>query len=119
MLDQFFDDAASTSPSSVSLEIRRRIALSVAAYAYEFSDNPIISDDEYDELSKLINPNMITCYGERDNSVIDAYFSSHFTEYSGQWIRRHPDLDGIKHIYERHYEGKRKSFTKLLRQDIQ
>jgi hypothetical protein len=114
MLDQFFDD---TSPRSVSLEIRRRIALSVAAYAYEFSDNPIISDDEYDELSKLINPNMSTSYGERDNSVIDAYFSRHFTEYSGQWIHRHPDIDGIKHIYERHYEGKRNSFAKLLKDE--
>jgi hypothetical protein len=109
MLDRFFDDAP-----LVTLEIRRRIALSVAAYAYEFSDTPIMSDEEYDEISKLIDPNRETSYGNRDNTDIDKYFSEYYTPYSGQWIHNHPDIEGIKYLYNTHYKGKRKTFSKLL-----
>ena len=39
-----------------SKEIRNRIILSVAAYAYEFKGDSIMSDHEFDELSLKINP---------------------------------------------------------------
>ena len=32
----------------INQEIRNRIRLSVAAYAYEYKDDPIMSDDEFD-----------------------------------------------------------------------
>ena len=40
----------------INQEIRNRIKLSVAAYAYEFVGDSIMSDHEYDELSRKINP---------------------------------------------------------------
>jgi hypothetical protein len=109
MLDQFFDDTP-----SVELEVRRRIALAIAAYAYEFSDTPIMSDEEYDEISKLIDPNRETSYGNRDNTDIDKYFSEYYTPYSGQWVHNHPAIEDIKYLYNTHYKGKRKNFSKLL-----
>ena len=36
----------------VNQEIRNRIRLSVAAYAYEYKDDPIMSDDDFDKLAK-------------------------------------------------------------------
>ena len=39
----------------VNAEVRNRIRLSVAAYAYEYKDDPIMSDDEFDALSNKIN----------------------------------------------------------------
>ena len=40
----------------INQEIRNRIKLSVAAYAYEFEGDSIMTDHEYDELSLKINP---------------------------------------------------------------
>ena len=38
-----------------SKEIRNRIKLSVAAYAYEYHDDSIMSDAEFDKLALQIN----------------------------------------------------------------
>ena len=40
----------------INQEIRNRIRLSVAAYAYEFMNDSIMSDHDYDQLSLQINP---------------------------------------------------------------
>ena len=44
-------------------EIRNRIKLSVAAYAYEFLGDSIMTDHQYDELSLEINPKEETVQG--------------------------------------------------------
>lgn len=41
-------------------ETRNRIKLSVAAYAYEFKDNPIMSDADFDELASKIDTSVST-----------------------------------------------------------
>ena len=55
----------------INQEIRNRIKLSVAAYAYEFVGDSIMSDHEYDELSRKINPNE-----ETGNDMMDKFFQT-------------------------------------------
>ena len=80
----------------VNQEIRNRIRLSVAAYAYEFKDDPIMPDDEFDILSKSIDTSVST-----GHKKLDKFFKEHFEPDTGMWIRKHPDLHGIQYIYER------------------
>ena len=81
--------------ASHSKEIRNRIRLSLASYAYEYHDDSLMTDAEYDKLSREINPNEKT-----GNELIDRFFREEFMVDSGMWIRRHPELDKLKLIYE-------------------
>lgn len=40
------------------------------------------------------------------NALLDAYFRSEFSAYTGQWIHKHPDLDKVKALYEKFYKGR-------------
>ena len=71
-------------------EIRNRIRLSLAAYAYEYKDDPIMSDDEFDSLAKKINVDKST-----GNRKLDNFFKKHFETDTGMWIRKHPELSKI------------------------
>ena len=84
----------------VNAEVRNRIRLSVAAYAYEYKDDPIMSDDEFDALSNKINVDEKT-----GNRKMDNFFKKHFQPDTGMWIRKHPDLRGIQNIYEKVWKG--------------
>ena len=59
----------------INQEIRNRIKLSVAAYAYEFKGDSIMTDHEYDELSRKINPSEeITYMIDVSSYASGAYF---------------------------------------------
>lgn len=88
-------------PSLVELERRRRIRLSVFAYAYEFENESLISDGEYDRLSRVIDKTRKT-----GHKKLDVFFATQFEPDTGQWIHKHPCLDGIKKLYEEVYKGK-------------
>ena len=81
--------------ASHNREIRNRIRLSLASYAYEYHDDSLMTDAEFDKLSREINPNEKT-----GNELIDRFFREEFMVDSGMWIRRHPELDKLKLIYE-------------------
>ena len=81
--------------ASHNREIRNRIRLSLASYSNEFHDDSIMTDAEFDKLSREINPNEKT-----GNELIDRFFREEFMVDSGMWIRRHPELDKLKLIYE-------------------
>ena len=81
--------------ASHNKEIRNRIRLSLASYAYEFHDDSLMTDAEFDKLSREINPNEKT-----GNELIDRFFRGEFVPDSGMWFRRHPELDKLKLIYE-------------------
>ena len=87
--------------TGINQEIRNRIRLSVAAYAYEMEDNPIMGDYEFDELSKTINPAEKT-----GNKKMDNFFKKHFNPDTGMWIRFHPERQKIKWIYDTYYKNK-------------
>ena len=79
-------------------EIRRRIMLSVAAYAYEIKSETIMSDAEFDKQCSLIDINEKT-----GNRKLDSFFKKHFDPSTGQWIHKHPELRKIQWIYETFY----------------
>ena len=84
-----------------SSEIKNRIKLSVAAYAYEYKDDPIMSDAEFDSLSLKINP------GEKTgNKKMDNFFKKHFQPDTGMWIRNHPQKPQLDYLYETYYRKK-------------
>jgi hypothetical protein len=84
-----------------SKEIRNRIKLSVAAYAYEYHDDPIMSDAEFDKLALQINKKTKT-----GNALLDTFFSTRFMPDTGMWIRKHPEQRKLEHLYKTYYKGK-------------
>lgn len=87
--------------NSVEKEIKRRIKLSIAAYSYEFLDVSIISDAEFDKMSLEVDISVDT-----GNKLMDNFFKNHFDPSTGQWIRKHPQLDLIDKLYKLYYEDK-------------
>ena len=85
----------------VNQEIRNRIRLSVAAYAYEYKDDPIMSDDDFDKLAKKINPEEKT-----GNRKLDNFFKKEFATDTGMWIHRHPERNKLEQIYLNYFKKK-------------
>ncbi len=83
----------------INQEIRNRIILSVAAYAYEYMDDPIMSDTDFDKLALKINPNEKT-----GNNELDNFFKEHFMPDTGMWIHKHPEKEKLKYIYKEYYK---------------
>ncbi len=83
---------------AIEHEVRRRIRLCVAAYAYEVMGSPIMADHEFDLLAQTVNAKLGTCH-----PALDEFFAEHFSPMTGMWIHQHPELGGVKKIYERHF----------------
>jgi len=82
--------------SVVEHERRRRIFLCVWAYAYEFGAAPLVEDYVFDFEASMVDPQVNT-----GNDVLDKFFREEFDPDTGMWIHKHPDLEGIKRVYER------------------
>lgn len=78
----------------IGLERRRRILISVAAYAYEFESDSIISDADFDDISRMIDVSRLT---GRPN--LDKFFRENFSPCTGMWVHRHPDKAGLMGLY--------------------
>lgn len=87
---------------TIEIETRRRIIISIAAYAYEFENNPVVTDRDFDRLAQEINPRLGTCH-----PVLDEFFASRFTPMTGMWIHDHPELDDVERRYREFYERKK------------
>lgn len=85
----------------VNLETRNRIRLSVAAYAYEFENDSIMSDSEFDALALEIEDWVGT-----GNKKLDAFFRDKFLPDTGLWVRDHPDIAGLRRIYETYFKDR-------------
>lgn len=83
----------------INQEIRNRIKLSVAAYAYEFLNDSIMSDHDFDQLSLQINPQE-----ETGNKKMDDFFKKHFKPDTGMWIRAHPEIGKLNYLYKNFYK---------------
>jgi hypothetical protein len=75
--------------------------LSVAAYAYEVHDDPVMSDAEFDALADKINIQVVT-----GNETLDDFFREHFSPHTGQWIHNHPDKAGLERVYAKVFKRK-------------
>ena len=96
--DFYVEEKQTTWGSEIEKQVRLRIQLSVAAYAYEMCDESIISDSEFDQKCLLIDPSI-----ETGNKKLDKFFKEEFDPSTGQWIHKHPDLSGIVSIYKNFY----------------
>jgi hypothetical protein len=98
-LESFFTEETPVWGTQVEREIRRRIVLSVAAYSYEYEDESVMSDAEFDKMSLEVQPRMKT-----GNDEMDRFFKNNFDPSTGQWIRKHPEISRIKRIYNDYYK---------------
>jgi len=80
-------------------EIRNRILVSVAAYAYEYLNAPIMSDSEFDALAQKIDLTQDT-----GNKKLDDFFKNNFNADTGLWIHKHPEKTRLKYLYEEYYK---------------
>lgn len=97
--DFFVEEENTTWGSEVEKQIRLRIRLSVAAYAYEKCDESIMPDSEFDKKCLEIDPLI-----ETGNKKLDNFFKEEFDPSTGQWIHKHPELNGIVRIYKNFYK---------------
>lgn len=97
-LEEFFDDGPAKWGSKVEKERRRRIKVSIAAYAYEIKDTQIMSDAEFDAMCGQVDLKVDT-----GNKKLDTYFMKQFNPSTGQWIHKHPELNKIAAIYNMYY----------------
>lgn len=77
----------------VDEERKRRIRLSIAAYAYEVLHENFMSDSEYDKESSLVDLSKST-----GNKILDKFFQENFDPSTGLWIYSHPDLKRIHEL---------------------
>lgn len=77
------------------LETWRRIHIAVYAYAYEFMDDPLVSDGDFDKLAKEIDLSV-----ETGNAALDFWFEENFTPDTGVWVREHPNIAGLDRYYQ-------------------
>lgn len=83
-------------PNRAERETRKRIKLSVAAYAYEFESDSLMSDKEFDKLALSIDLSVST-----NRPDLDKWFKKQFDPCTGMWIRKHPELEKIAELYAR------------------
>ena len=86
--------------AEAEIEKRNRIRLSLAAYAYEFHDDPIMSDAEFDDLAKRVRPEVRTGVSAMDK-IHDEFFEEEFSPDTGQWIHKHPFPGRLEWLYQR------------------
>lgn len=84
--------------TSKEIETRRRIKLSIWAYAYEFENHSVVSDAVYDVESYQVDLSV-----ETDRLDLDYWLRAFFDPSTGLWIHGHPELSRIKQLYERFY----------------
>lgn len=99
--------------SPIEREIRKRIQLSVATYAYEIASTTIMPDSLWDTMAQSIDPRMGTCH-----PLVDEFFAAQFSPMTGMWIHHHPELPKIKDAYERYYALTREDHELAHRKNI-
>jgi hypothetical protein len=91
-------------------ERRRRISISVLAYAYEIVDNPIIDDFSWDWAAGRIQPEIMT-----GHPLLDEFFRFEYSRMTAMWIHLHPELDKIALIYDRFQHIVRPTWKERIR----
>lgn len=84
------------SRQDVEAERRKRIRVSLAAYAYEAGFTPIMDDFAYDALAKEVCPAICTGHAE-----LDAFFRTSFSPDTGMWVHSHPEYTKLADLYDK------------------
>lgn len=94
------DFLSSNDPIEYDKEVRNRIQLSIAAYAYEIRNESIMDDAEFDRRCNEIDLTVKT-----DNKKMDRWWKKNFDPSTGQWIQKHPEIKRIGYLYEKYYQS--------------
>lgn len=76
------------------IERRRRIRLSVWAYAYEIAGSSLVDDATFDREAYTCDPTIATGH-------LDEWWRTFFARHTGQWIYGHPEMDKLAKLYQR------------------
>lgn len=76
----------------VEIERRRRIKLSLWAYAYEIVGVPLVDDATFDAMAYASNRDINT-------GRLDEWWRQHFQPYTGQWVHHHPEINRLAKLY--------------------
>jgi hypothetical protein len=79
----------------MNIEVKRRINVAVAAYAYEFENTSLVDDHTFDAMCAAIRPDV-----ETGDQVHDQFFREKFHPATGQWVHEHPNIFGLKRIFD-------------------
>lgn len=74
-------------------ETRRRIRVSVWAYAYEILGRSMVSDDVFDAECRKIDLSVNTYRPD-----MDLWFRQNFNACTGMWIHSHPEIQRIAQL---------------------
>lgn len=96
--------------SPVEVERRRRILISVWAYAYEYLDTSLVDDHTFDAECYKVNQNFAT-----GNAELDAFFRSHFSPDSGMWVHHHPNKTELERIAKSIIDSRKKKRGRKIR----
>lgn len=121
-LDQFLGEpvinAVYTPEACEQRKLRCRVAY--AAYTYEYHSESVMSDEEFDECCKKIDPKIST-----GNPVMDEFYRTKFSPDTGMWIHEHPEIDRIMAIYfmsknkgKNYYRDKNKIYELVKEKDL-
>ena len=80
----------------VCQETRRRVRLTVWAYAYEIEQDPLVGDDEWDRECLLVDLSVSTARPD-----LDEWWRANFSPDTGMWIHLHPEKHLAAHLYRR------------------
>lgn len=72
---------------AAEVERRRRILLSVAAYAYEIENVSLVDDHTFDAECLKVDVSIDT-----GHPMLDAWWRENFDPSTGMWIHKHPEL---------------------------
>ncbi len=87
--------------SQIEIERRRRIMLSIWAYAYEFENKSLVSDAVFDSEARLVDSNIKT-----GHLVMDDFFATKFHPDTGMWIHSYPELDKLRRLYDARFQSR-------------
>lgn len=79
-----------------------RIRLAIAAYAYEHHNLSIMSDTEFDTMSREVDTSIATTRPD-----LDQFFKEEFEPDTGMWIHEHPELAKIASLYQSFFKDKK------------
>lgn len=67
--------------------------VSVAAYAYEYLNDPIMSDAKFDRMCQRIDVERST-----GNKKMDRWFRENFDPSTGIWVHEHPNIAALANL---------------------
>ncbi len=86
--------------AKVEKERKRRIMISIWAYAYEFENKSIVSDEVFDTECKKVD-----IFLDTGRKLLDDFFLYEFDPSTGMWIHKHPELEKIKILYKNYFSS--------------